>query len=624
VQPARYLELFLAESGEHLSTVNRLLLALESGERDGETVAGLFRAVHTLKGMAGAMGCPASADLAHALEHVLDGARGPDDLQAPETVELLFEATDALERAIRREALGDGPAEETGPLLERLHARGGVPAGRVRVRLTVRADAALPAVRAVLALRRARELGRVEACSPPEDRLMHGDFAGVLELLLATDRAPAEVRAELERVGELSAVEVRLEDGLVEGRAAAPSPVAPPTRGEATGGLVRVPQDRLDRLVDQVGELVIARDRVRALAAPLGCPALSDGVEELSRILGELRDGILGLRLVPVGEAFERFPRLVRDAARSLGKQVRFESAGHDVSLDRLLLNEVAELLVHLLRNAVDHGVEAPAERVAAGKPAEGLVRVEAVRERSGVTIRVEDDGRGIRRSRVLDAALAMGVPAPAGSDLLRLLVRAGLSTAGRVSAVSGRGVGLDVVATRVAALGGRLELETAEGEGTAFSVFLPLTLSIVAALQVRAGADVYAVPLGTIAEVTEIDASLPAGRDGAGAAEVRGVLVPLLDLASWTTGAADLPARSGPIPLVVVEADGARVGLVVDELRGRQEVVVKPFDPVRSALPVFAGATVLSEGVPSLVVDVARLVRWMDGAEPRPQPVTL
>jgi two-component system chemotaxis sensor kinase CheA len=375
---------------------------------------------------------------------------------------------------------------------------------------------------------------------------------------------------------------------------------------------VRVEARRLDALLDLAGELVIARGRLADAAAPHvgGDPALRDALAHLTRLVGALQDEVLSTRLVPVSQLFDRFPRLVRDTARSLGKDISLRMEGSDVHLDRSLLDEVGDPLVHLLRNALDHGLETPERREAAGKPRVGQLTLAASRDRDSVLVRVSDDGRGIDRARVRARARELGLVADgqplSDADVLRLVARAGFSTAERVTDVSGRGVGVDAVETRMRALGGAVEIESREGEGTSVTLRLPLTLAITRTLLARVGDEIYAVPSGHVAATAELDS--------AQATTVRGE--PVLLLGEQPLPAVDLRALVGQPPstapgreLVVVEARERRAALVVDELLGQQDAVVKRFDRVRGALDCFSGATILGNGTPALIVDVGRLL---------------
>jgi two-component system chemotaxis sensor kinase CheA len=360
---------------------------------------------------------------------------------------------------------------------------------------------------------------------------------------------------------------------------------------------------------------VIARGRLSQLASELGDAALEETVDQSSRLITELRDEITASRLVPVSQVFDRFPRIVRDAARSVGKQIEFVVEGNDIELDRSMLDEIADSIVHLLRNAIDHGLETPEMRAANGKPAVGRLTLSAVRDRSAVVIKVSDDGRGIDRDRVLARAKRDGLVDESKTDLnedelLRLLARPGFSTAEKVTGLSGRGVGVDAVYTRVRALGGAMDIRSVPGQGTTMMLRLPLTLAIVRALLARVGDETYAIPLAHVSETIELEPEILATIKGREVLLGRDEVLPLLRLRALV----GLPAYEAPTSIdlehvIVIDFGDRRAGLVIDELTGQEEIVVKQYDAVRDGLPFFGGATLLGDGTPSLIVDVSGLL---------------
>ena len=621
---SQYGELFLSESREHISAINHLLLALEQNPAAGEPVEGLFRAVHTIKGMSATMGYRAVADLAHEMENLMDRLRQGRVSAGTEMVDLLFAAADALERAVElaveegdaqqpgidallarlREAAGDASAA---PRHEEAHDDAPMAEGAVLVRLRVAPDSPLPGVRAFLALRRAREMGVATAVHPSEAALQEEGFDGAVRFVFQSAHTPDEIREALMAVGEIAEVEVRESrpEPIVEAESAAGA--ASKVRN------IRVDLRRLDALMNGVGELVIVRDRLRRLAGGAE-PELAEAVDQASRLVGELQAEIMRARMAPVGQVFDRFPRLVRDAARALGKKVEFVMEGEEIELDRSMLDEIGDPLVHLLRNALDHGIESPAERRAAGKPETGTLLLSAARERSRIVIRVEEDGRGIQRERVLRKAFSLGLVSEgeamsmADEEVQRLVMRPGFSTAEKVTDVSGRGVGLDVVATRVRALGGMLEIESEEGRGTVFTLQLPQTLAIVRALLVRQSGETYALPLTHVGETVHLAEGEVGSVKGRSVAFLRDEVIPLLALRALL-GTNGSGPESNKRPAVLLEVGEQRVGLEVDALLGQQEIVVKSFDATADTLRLFSGATILSDGRPALILDAGSLL---------------
>src|SRR5438874_11008677 len=315
--------------------------------------------------------------------------------------------------------------------------------------------------------------------------------------------------------------------------------------------------------------------------------------------------------MTPVWQLFDRFPRLIRDLARELGKQVAFRVEGKEIELDRAILDELGDPLLHLLRNAVDHGIESPAERRRRGRQPEGEIVRAAVRERASVAISVRDDGRGIDRQKVLERARRDGVVDPhaealTDDQLLRVLARPGFSTAEAVTSVSGRGVGIDVAVTRIRVLGGSIEIRSVEGKGTTFVMRLPVTLAIVRALIAGVGAERYALPLTSVAETVEFGVQPTTIVEGREAIVLRDRVVPLVHLRRMLGVSGDAPPRC---PIIVLEMGERRSGIVVDGMLGQQEIVVKGFDPPQGTLPVFSVATIMGDGIPALILEAGGLV---------------
>lgn len=643
----QYADLFLTESREHLSAYNQLLLELEKDPSRTEAVDGIFRAVHTIKGMAAAMGYGAVAEVAHRAENLLDAIRKGEKVPTTAILDLLFRSADALEQGVA--AAVAGKEFEAGELLEELDKAvvgkkkgkkkkrkgdggdGGdrgerselvaaPPSGEGRVvAVVLRADAPIKGARAVLVLKRAEALGVVSGVTPPVAQFEAAGFDGRFSFRLRTEAEAADIERELKLAGDVDTVEVQ---GLAAPPAAAAVAEAPRpgAAGTAAGTRhIRVDLRRLDALMNLIGELSIARERLQLLMSGREDQDLDEVTVRIGRLTRALQSEIVQARMTPVWQVFDRFPRTVRDLARQMGKQVDFAVEGKDIELDRAILDEIGEPLVHLLRNAVDHGIETPEERVRQGKQPAGKLVLAAVRERSTVAIRVSDDGRGVNRARVLAKAKEHGLVDESvehlpDEELFRLLTRAGFSTAREVTELSGRGVGIDVVATAARALGGSLEIRSEEGRGSTFTVRLPITLAIVRALLADVGGETYAMPLTHVAETVDPrseDVQLVQGKE---AILLRGRLLPLLRLrellgaeqartsGTWTvTGGARLP-------VIVLEVGERRTGVVVDRLLGQQEIVVKSFDAPRGMLPVFSGATILGDGRPALILDAGGL----------------
>jgi two-component system, chemotaxis family, sensor kinase CheA len=647
----KYAELFRTESLEHVATVNRLLLVLDTDAGNAGAVEGLFRAVHTLKGMAAAMEYGAVAELAHVMESVLEGLRSGARAAEPGLLDALFRGADALEAGVAacpmsvpppllasaaaelQAAAADGNAATLAPgtltpyvtephVTEVDGGESAVVTHRLWVRAVVSADAALPGVRAFMLLRRARDLGRIGDLAPPEPELLLPTFRGELGFRLTTGSAADTVREQLLCVGELATLEVAEEESAASGSDAAPAAVPEPAEAVEMPTAVhrrrpvRVDADRLDAVMGRVGELVVLRDRLVSAAASRSERGTTEPAGAAARLINELRDEVLRMRLVPVREVFDRFPRLVRDAAQRLRKKVDFGVDGDGLEIDRALLDRIGDPIVHLLRNAVDHGIELPEERLARGKPEQGRIRLSARRERDWIVVRVADDGRGIDRERVVRKAVEMGLVSGAAervtdAAISELIMRAGLSTSERVTELSGRGVGLDAAATEVRALGGSLDFATDSGTGTTFTLRFPSSVGLIRALLVACGGHRYLVPVSCIAETTEIRPSDLVECGGGRTMIHRGETVPLIALGAMLAGATEVPPPPRQwLPIVFAEVDAQRIAVQVDASLGHQEVVTQRFATSRGTLPVFQGAGILPDGEPALILDMAALVR--------------
>ncbi len=567
---ARYAALFQSESREQLSTMNEELLALERTPTASEPVSAVFRAVHTMKGMSATMGYATVTALAHELESLLDCVRHAELGVDRQVTDTLFAAVDALERAVEIEVAGRSAEEEAAPALARL-----------------------------------RDLAASRARAEPPLPLETQEFAipsATQEFAIPTSTQEFAIPS--------STQEFRIPTSTQE-FAVPNAPRSSASRGPRT---IRVELRRLDGLTNLAGELLVARGRLTDVAHEIAHPALDHALAQTSRLIADLHDQIMASRMVPVGQVFDRFPRLVRDAAKSLGKEIELALEGREIELDRSMLDEIGEPIVHLLRNAADHGIEQPDVRERAGKPRAGQLTLTVTRERQMVTMRVEDDGRGINRDRVLERARAEGlvdatVETLSDEELVRIIARPGFSTAASVTDLSGRGVGIDVVLTRVRALGGSVEIASEPGAGTRVTLRLPVTLAIVRALLARVDGEMYAVPMTHVRETVELRQGARRRVQGREMMLLRDEVVPLLQFREIVgLPEASLVSVDGSTQVIVIECGGRRAGLVVDEFAGEQDIVVKGFDSVRDGLALFSGATILADGAPALIVDVSSL----------------
>jgi len=638
---ARYAALFLSESREHLTEVDDALLALErdsthahahaNAAATGAHIATVFRGVHTIKGMAAAMGYAAVEQLSHALESRCEPLRSGTEALSGDLLALLFDGTDLVRAAV--DAVPSGRTEPTSamrafvlqcasasvvavppsvavsthldvPMVDSNVASGASGTTR-RVDVRLMADSPLKGVRAMIVLAKLSALGAVHDAAPAQERWQDDLFDGAFRLTLHSSSSDDEITAAAQSAGDVARVVVTL---------ATPTPALGSVRVGDAPRTVRLDARRLDTLLDLVGELVITRDRLLRAIEQSDHPdrAVVRAAADAARLVATLQDEVLQARMLPVAQVFDRFPRLVRDIARDLGKDVQFTMEGREIELDRSLLDAIGDPIMHLLRNALDHGFEDADTRRAAGKPASGTLILRAARDRAAVVIQVQDDGRGIDRDVVLRRAREQGlvdaqVTTLADDALLQLVAHPGFSTAKAVTSLSGRGVGVDVVNTRVRALGGQIDLETISGEGTVFTMRLPLTLAIMRALLVQVGGETYAIPAAHVMEVLEFHGA--SRRTGALTITVRDETVPLVALQQRFEDDPLAPTAAHPDGVrhvAIVEVAGRRTALLVDALLAQQDIVVKPLDAVRGARSWFSGATVLGDGSPALIVDVS------------------
>lgn len=648
MDPARYAELFRTESREQLTAINRALLELEQGSDPAEPISAIFRAVHTVKGMSATMGYGAVAEFSHELESLLDKMRQGEQTISPELMDALFAGADALEEGIEGATEENAMTPVMRQALERLHdVAGGRSTAEFRVvRISSSAvmmaedslvgegvlvvvqqvrEAMLPGVRAFMAVQRLRELGEVAGCVPSVDQLQAATSAQNFTVRLITTAGPDEIERTVRGAGEIESVRVtttlpeirRTEELQNVGEVVELDATASAPRGAGEARVttkarhVRIDLARLDMLLNLVGELVIVRGRLQALTRRVADVPLEEAMADASRLIGDLQAEIMSSRLVPVGQIFDRFPRLVRDVARQLGKEVLFSVEGKDIELDRSLLDEIGEPVVHLLRNAVDHGLELPDVRVGNGKPRAGRLTLSAQRDKTAVLITVRDDGRGIDRSRVLARALTLGIVEPGTKSLdddmlFRCIAHPGFSTAETVTDVSGRGVGIDAVQAKARTLGGSVELRSEPGKGTTVTIRLPITLAIVRALLARVGTEHYALPLTHVRETLEQSVASIGRVKGREVLQLRDEVLPMVRLREVVQLSNERPPME---EIVIIERGERRAGLVVDELTGQQDIVVKPFDGARDGLALFSGATILADGAPALIMDVGSLL---------------
>ncbi|WP_456475152.1 chemotaxis protein CheA [Candidatus Pyrohabitans sp.] len=618
-----YKDVFISESMEHLNSLTQGLLELEKGNQ--EVIGEIFRAAHTLKGMSATMGYEGIARITHDMENLLDALRNGEVEITSEVIDVLFEAVDILESALDSLSSSDEEninAEEVSRKLGKFTGTGEKERGTVerkgkvekpgegvkRIDIELDKDCTLKSVRAYMAFRELKELGEVVKCIPDEEKLEDGDFDHSFSIFLKTSANDEEIRARLKKVSELSSLKIH------SGEASSAKEDKAKSGGDIKSvQTVRVPIERLDALMNLVGELVISKSRLFQIKKKYAIDELNETLTYIDKLTTSLQEEVQEMRMVEVRYVFDRFPRMVRDLAKKEGKQVDFVIKGKDIELDRTVLDEIGDPLVHLLRNCIDHGIEAPEERVRNGKDEKGRVQLRARRVKDHVEIIVEDDGRGIDPEKIKRIAVEKGMFSENEAEKMSdeearmLIFTPGFSSAREVTDISGRGVGLDVVRNKILALGGTVKLESEVDRGTRFVLKLPLTLAITKALLISAGGRIYAIPLNNVNEILNVRAGDVSSVMGQDVIQLRGKIVPVFDLLSLF-GKAEIANNKPNHPVVIVEKGGNLIGLAVDELIGQQEIVIKSLDGKLRNVHGFAGSTIMGDGRVSLILDIASL----------------
>ncbi len=648
---------FFEESVEGLDAMEAALLALDSGSTDHELVHTIFRAAHSIKGGAATFGFTDVAAFTHVAESLLEEVRSERRVVDATLTDLLLRSVDCMRAMLDRTAQGQPAADansealrvelaqlvegKTAAVAVATKSKAEVVAGW-DIRFVARPHLLQTGNEPLRLFRELQQLGRLEVlrafitdAAPAEfaaidpgqcylgwELRLHGAVArpdldalfewldGDCDLTIAAVPAPQEVAAPAPAPSAAAPA--------VAAPAAAPAGTREVSAsGSAEGGSIRVGIDKVDALIDMMGELVITQSMLNDIGTNFELSQLErlrEGLAQLERNTRELQDSVMRIRMLPIGSVFNRFPRLVRDLERKLGKQVRLELQGEQTELDKTVLEKIGDPLVHLVRNAIDHGLEVPEQRRAAGKPETGTLTLDAHHEGGNIVVRISDDGAGLNRERILAKAVERGLVPPgqqlSDDEVAELIFQPGFSTAAVATDLSGRGVGMDVVRRNVHDLGGSVGVKSVAGKGSVFTIALPLTLAIIDGLVTAVGEERYIVPLISIVESLRLGADTV--RKIAGGGEVfkfRGEYLPMIRL-HRAFGCPNAIAEIERGIVVVVEDDGQRVGLLVDELLGQQQAVIKSLEKHYERVQGVSGATIVSDGSVALIVDVGGVVR--------------
>lgn len=657
---SQYMDLFLAEAKEHLESLNENLLKLERNPGDYEVLNEIFRSAHTLKGMAATMGFEQITELTHEMENALALLKEKKLRVTPEVIDVLLRCLDALEVMIKDLRDGGEQPYPYHPLLSELRDLGKICSDHLDlsssepeqssseplefneyevsvlkaaenseyqpyyIKVGLAPNTVMKSVRAFMVFRNLEEYGQIIKCHPPVQDLEEERFGDSFEVVFVS-QAPVETFSRaLDKIAEVKVLSIqKISTSSLSSQKAAPLQTKTEALKNQTavfsspGGralkTVRVDIERLDNLMNLVGELVINKTRLEQIGLTHRLTDLLEAIEQMGRLTADLQAIVMKVRMVPIEQVFNRFPRMVRDLAREMGKDIQFIIEGKETELDRTVIDEIGDPLVHLIRNAIDHGIEHPEERIEAGKAKTARLRLVAYHEGNNVIIEVEDDGRGIDLDKVRSHAISKGFLTEKEGEylddnaVLNVIFQPGFSTADIVTDLSGRGVGLDVVKSKIESLNGSIEIETKKMVGTKVKISLPLTLAIIQALLVSVGKEQYAIPLSSIDETTFILPDQIKTMQNQEVMVLRGAVLPLVRL-QRLLGVETAASEDEELYVVVVRKGERRVGLVVDFLVGQQDIVIKSLGRLLTDIPGIAGATILGNGEVSLILDVNSL----------------
>lgn len=689
---SQYLEIFLDESNEHLQTLSDQLIILEKEPDNSDTINEIFRAAHSLKGMAGTMGYKRMQNLTHDMENVFSEVRNGNMEVNSNLVDVLFQCLDALETYVDniRETQDEG-TDDNEPIIKALNAfiasegkGNAAPAAKkeeapaatasaapaddkdmpladfeknavnealkknlhvYKIKVSVDENCILKAARAFLVFKNLEGHGDIIKSEPSVQDIEDEKFDFDFSIIVVTEEKYDNIIALIKNVSEIKdaagqeitqpfpeeqteeAKEEKKETSAVsqtaKPAAAKPAAKKPASTGKTSGSVshtVRVDIEKLDVLMNLVSELIIAKNGLVSASHVEGDEAaalnqsFTEQIEYLERVTTNLHESVMKVRMMPIESVFSRFPRMIRDLNKKLGKKMELYMSGEDTELDRTVIDEIGDPIMHLLRNSADHGLESAEIRKERGKSEVGSIFLDAFQEGNNVVIEVRDDGNGIDTEKVKAKAIEKGTITQEQADVMTdkeaidLLFRPSFSTAEKVTDVSGRGVGLDVVKSKIEALGGDVEVKTKYGEGSTFSIRLPLTLAIIQALMVKLGDEKYAISLGSIETIEDIPVSDIKYVHAKEVIHLRGNVIPLIRLRDLLDVPGE-PEESENITVVVVRKGDKQAGLVVDSLIGQMEIVIKSLGKYIRINKMISGATILGDGSVALIIDANTLV---------------
>lgn len=668
---SQYLNIFVEEAKEHLQSMNEVLLELEKNPSHLGHINEIFRVAHTIKGMSGTMGFHNMANLTHEMENLLQAARSNEIELTQDVIDILFECFDALDISVTSVSEQGSEDENTNkPLIEKLamtlnkekHIKedsihdensgdkvdryivdvinkakiDGLVSYKVDFKLSE--TCMLKAARAFIIFNTLEDLGEIIHSNPSVEDIEDEKFEFSFSVIIVSDKDENYLLKELSSISEVDSLDLEIfdpnntkyiietikEEEEEEKKHIEQSPIEdleqshktrnqPQVNAGKVGKTVRVDIDRLDNLMNLVSELIIIKTRMDDLSESSTGEDMTEAIEYLERITTSLHDAVMKVRMVPIERVFNRFPRLVRDLSRELNKEIKLEMSGEETEVDRTVIDEIGDPLIHLIRNSIDHGIELPSERVKNGKDEMGTVVLKSYPDGNNVVIEVEDDGKGIDHEIIKKKAIEKGIISEREAenltteDSINLLFEAGFSTTEVISDVSGRGVGLDVVKSKIESINGNIEVDSLKGRGSKFIIRIPLTLAIIQALLVKLSDEIYAIPLSSVTEITNISNDEIRDVQGQEIILYRGTTLPIIRLNNIL--GTESNDENQDLVVVIVKKGDKQAGLIVDNLIGQQEIVIKSLGKFLGAVKYLSGATILGNGNISLILDVNSLI---------------
>jgi len=660
----QYLSVFLDESREYVQSLNESLLKLEKNPHDEETINETFRILHTLKGMAGTMGFERMAKLSHKMEQLLDKVRSKKIALSSDLLDRLFAGVDMIDKMVNNIASGGNDQADEEDLKSLMDAFEVVQEKKVeekkveletkqesdvvddsvmkviqeaskegynafKIRVTLAEGTIMKAVRMYMVFKAIEDSGgQILSSVPPVEDIEQEKFDREVELVVIAKQDAESLHKMISSISEIEKVTVSSimkgqgkpkeeeEKKEVQQKTEIAEEKAPEQKISQKRRLVqtvRVDIDKLDTLMNLMGELVISRSRISDILRKYNIKEVDESLSQLNRITLDLQNVVMKIRMVPIAFVFNRFPRMVRDLAKQLSKEINFIIEGEDTELDRTFVEDIGEPLVHLLRNAIDHGIETKEERIAKGKPPVGTVVLSARHEGNNVVIEVKDDGRGIDRNAVVRKAIEKGFISEAQAESMpdekvyELLFLPGFSTRSDATELSGRGVGMDVVKSVVESLNGTVKIESVKDRGTTITIRLPLTLAIIQALLVTVNNHVYAIPIANIDSTLNVPADKVQKLQDKLVTVIRGEIIPLVKL--WEVFGLNGHREEQYYNTVIVRMGNRKYGLVVDSLIGQEDIVIKSLGKIFNDVRIFSGGAILGDGSIALILDVSNIV---------------